>query len=458
MGIIVTLTVFYGNVANLWWMFDDTQHLKLVALTELKVFTKPAAEVGYIPANFTPWLFLNYWIDLKLFGLDPRGAHIHQLLSLGFTVAAAFYLLKRIMMPVIASGTLVVFFLTPVAHTVIHILCTRHYLEGLGYACLGLAFYLKYRNSNRYAHLILAVIFSFIAFLNKEVYLPLVGIVTCISFFDFVETKSRRKLIPIGFFTSAAFVYFCYRAYALGWQNLITGYGSAIDHRGPIEITIYLKEIIIFNQLGILIALLLISFLVYASRKLKEGIEIYSQFKFLTLNALALVCILAPIYKVMPTANINHNYIFLATFSLVVATGYFVSKLLDNPPFFKPKAQFISVFSVFLAMIFLQIFITLPNATLNIQNNTSNLYDKHKVEGVYLLYSKDPVSHTLADAAGAPWHQSGLIDLRAQYLRLPPGPSVCTEVCRCANNGTVYRYNNGKLVEINRSELKCNQE
>lgn len=454
--IVLTILLFqYSSITNLWWMFDDAQHLKLVLLTDLRVFTHPAAEVGYIPANFTPWLFLNYWIDFKLFGLDPRGAYYHQLFSLLFTVICTFWLLKKIVNPWIAGGAVLYFFCTPVAHTVIHILCTRHYLEGLGYVSVGFAFLLKYREFERRSYLFLSMLFLFISFINKEVYIAVLGIIFCVTFFDFVEYKQWGKFKPFIACLVISILYVCYRGYALGWENLVSGYGSNDNHRGFIEVYFYIREIISFNKLAPLAIFSLILFITYALFAIKEGTNCYRIFKFSAYIASFVICIFVPVYKVMPTANVNHNYVFLATFMLIFGSSFLLSELAKKIA--SRNAAFIAVI-LFAGMVFHQHLKVIPKATLNIQNKSEDLFKRFRVEGEYLLYSSDSPTHKLLNPVGAPWHHLGLLDLRRIYLQRSDGPSVCYQFCDCQEAEFIYGYKFGELARVDTSGSKCNQD
>lgn len=454
MSILLLLNLGYFSILDLWWMFDDAQHLKLVAITNLDVFTKKASEVGYIPANFTPWLFFNYWIDLKLFGLSPSGAFHHQLLSLSFTAVSVFLLLSRITTPIIAALTIIYFFFTPVAHTVIHILCTRHYLEGLGYLSLGFLFFLKYRESGLLRFLFLSCVLSLIAFLNKEIYVSALGVVLCVSFFDYIEKRKVSCLAPVLAYISITGFYIVYRIYALGWDNLLQGYGSAIDHDGMIEIYRYLVEIIKFNELLPVFVFMLFSAVYYLAYLIKVR-GLYSAFKFSSYIITVLICVLVPIYKVMPTANVNHNYIFLSTYTFIAISSFLIYKICEIN-----KSSFVKVFFLvsFCAITYYQHHHTLPKATLNIQNKSMDIFKRFKVEGEYLLYSKDSTSHYILNPIGAPWHHSGLIDLRKIYLKNVDGPQVCYNTCECTEKDSVYVYQNGALLVAQHNQLECKSE
>lgn len=453
-SILLLLNLGYSSILDLWWMFDDAQHLKLVAITDLDVFTKKASEVGYIPANFTPWMFLNYWIDLKIFGLNPLGAFYHQLLSLSFTVISVFLLLSRITTPIVATLTVVYFFFTPVAHTVIHILCTRHYLEGLGYISLGFLFFLKYRESGLLKFLFLSSVLSFIAFLNKEIYVSALGIVFCVSFFDYIEKRKISCLIPVLVYVSITLLYLVYRSYVLGWDNLLRGYGSVIDHGGSIEIYRYLVEIIKFNDLLPVFLFMLFSAVYYLAHLIKVH-GLYAALKFCAYITTILICVLVPIYKVMPTANVNHNYIFLSTFTFIGMSFFLIYKVSEIK-----KSAFVKLFFLtsFCAIAYYQHYFTLPKATLNVQNNSMDIFKRFKVEGEYLLYSKDSTSHYILSPIGAPWHHSGLIDLRKIYLGNVDGPQVCYNICECKDIDSVYVYQNGVLLAPQQNQFECKSE
>lgn len=344
---------FYHSITELWWMFDDSQHLKLISHYGLKVFAHPAAEAGYIPANFTPWLFLNYWINYQLTGLDSQGAYIHQLVSMALVASAVFMLACKIMAPWFTAVLALCFFMLPVMSTLMYILCTRHYLEGLGYSCISILLFIRWQEQRKIWLLIISALCYAIAALNKEVYVPLIGIFASLIFLDFIKQYQWRVWKSLTPYMMVATGYIFYRAYALGWNRLITGYGDQSEHKGLQEILGYIQEIIDYNNmLVVIIALILFGgvklLYLYRAGQLKANMVFKPLFVFLCF----IICILLPVYKVMHAMHFSYYYVFVATFSVWFGVVYVMFKLC---PQVLSKKQIIFGVAVLVSFIFYQI-------------------------------------------------------------------------------------------------------
>lgn len=444
---------FYYSITELWWMFDDSQHLKLVSHYGLKVFTHPAAEAGYIPANFTPWLFLNYWIDYQLTGLDPQGAYIHQLVSMALVASAVFMLARKIMGPWFAAVLVLCFFMSPVMSTLMHILCTRHYLEGLGYSCISILLFIHWQEQRKIWLLIISALCYAIAALNKEVYVPLIGIFASLIFLDFIKQYQWRVWKSLTPYMMVATGYIFYRAYALGWNRLITGYGDQSEHKGLQEIFYYLWEVANYNKMLLVILAVVVFSAVrivrdYKNKQLEKDVFV----RFLLFAACCVICTLLPVYKVMHTADVNHNYIFVATFTVWFGLVYLVFILCSE----KPDKKYIVLAVIALgSFVFYQVKHAIPGTYLMSYSQQNNLFERYKTEGRFILYQTESVQ--LLQPVGAPWHHSGLYDLRRQVLGQSTGPVACSDICRCDPDLPVYTWSENQIFPADLAGISCTE-
>lgn len=443
---------YYAPLLNSWWMFDDTMHVKFVLEHGLEVFYKPASETGLIPANFTPWMYFNYWFDWKVFGMNMWGYGLHQLLSLSFVIISLYFCLNQRLGKVLTLLFIAWFFITPMAHTTIYILCTRHYLEGLGFAALSVLFFTRFMGAKENTKwLLLSALFYCIACLNKEIYVPLIGIFFLLLFLDYNKTDKINFKAIITYFLVAVF-YILYRGFSLGWSRLLTGYGTPklANHSAPDTIALYLSQLIEHNHFKIVILLsLALSLGLLAYFLLKKEYKNIVIGQIITLSFI--ICAFAPSYPIMSTAGANHHYHFITIFTVLL--GFFALVKILISTFKINNWALVFVYIPIIALIGHQYNFTKTHASLIKTNAIDESFPRFEIEGKYLL-SHDS-STTVFNPVGAPWHFVGLNGIRKGHLQNGEGPSTCTKICDCGNLDTVVTYNQGKLVPVSNLNLKC---
>ncbi|TXI17118.1 MAG: hypothetical protein E6Q62_09805, partial [Nitrosomonas sp.] len=168
---------FYYNVLSAGWRFDDGDHLIFASTySPWQYFFIPEITRLQSGANLTPWNALFYDINLSLFGLNPSGFYIHQLIIIGLTSIATFFLLRLWIAPVWSLIGAVVFMISaPTVHIANEIM-TGHYSSGLLFVVIALyAFVCAVRlEQNRYA--LIGAFFFLLAVTCKEIYVPLIVI------------------------------------------------------------------------------------------------------------------------------------------------------------------------------------------------------------------------------------------------------------------------------------------
>lgn len=161
-----------------WWYEDDPLQYSAARTISnpIDIFTNPKILRGFgTGASLVPMQLLSYWLDVRLFGISPRAAYWHSLIS---TLAAAillFLLLTGLTEKVAGAGLATMIWLAlPSTISVHSYLATRHYMEGLVWtlaACLLLE-HVDGDPAPRHRHLKQIVLLScaLAAMLSKELY------------------------------------------------------------------------------------------------------------------------------------------------------------------------------------------------------------------------------------------------------------------------------------------------
>lgn len=135
----VLVAVLYGQSLQGWWCCDDPAillHARQYSVWELLL--DPQAYRALIPYSLQPLLSISYGLDLALFGLQPQGFFLHQLL----VIVLCGWLVQRIAalwVPAPLAWAAMVLFLagSPVAFASQYLLM-RHYVDGLLFFLLAL--------------------------------------------------------------------------------------------------------------------------------------------------------------------------------------------------------------------------------------------------------------------------------------------------------------------------------
>lgn len=220
---------FHGSALKGGWRIDDPWIL-------LYVIEHPAAP-GYFfspeqwrslsATVFTPWLVLDYWLDLALFGLNPSAFYAHHLLSVWLAALLTFLLLCRHISPLWGIVAATLFIVGAPVAVVSQQLMSRHYAAGLVFAILAIVFWLRTREAGSQTSLALATGCYLIAMLNKEVFAPLP---LALLFLGSGPLKARfRAIVP---FLLTAVLFVTWRAVMVG--RVIGGYGGGFHAVGDI--------------------------------------------------------------------------------------------------------------------------------------------------------------------------------------------------------------------------------
>lgn len=215
----ITVTYqLYGSSVDSWWSFDDTEILEYILIYNPIEYFLISGVWRELSANFfSPWLALSYDFDLNLFGLNPGGFYLHNLVAIAVGGWLVYYIIRSYSDNLYALGGGLLFISGAPIVTASHQLMIRHYVEGLIFFLLALLLYISALKNNKRGYALLSGIVFLFAFMAKEIYIPLSF---SILFIPLVGLGQRIKTgIPIFI---AVLVYFSWRYYML--ETVIGGY------------------------------------------------------------------------------------------------------------------------------------------------------------------------------------------------------------------------------------------
>jgi hypothetical protein len=212
----------YKATLDIWWYSCDAIGVLLQAhyFSPEAYFLKPMIYRLLSLHNLAPWVIFSFDIDLSVFGSNPFGFHIHQVLDIIALGAVSYMLLRLFVDPLTAFLAILLMLLTsPVAASAVE-LPMRHYLEGLVFMIVSLYCYyvgLRFEKRQRRILLVLSAFFYMLSVTTKEVYVPLVVFLFII---DRQPMVKRIKRFALHGFIAAG--YCIWRIWMLG--ALIRGY------------------------------------------------------------------------------------------------------------------------------------------------------------------------------------------------------------------------------------------
>lgn len=147
LAVLVAILIVYSNALQTEFVFDD--HTMIVTRQSLR-------DSGALPAIFTsrklgglayrPLRMASYWLDYRLFGLDPMGYHLSNLLLHAATSVAALVVARRLLPFRAALFAALLFAVHPIqTESVTYISGRRDLLCGL-FVLLGCYAFLRYRD------------------------------------------------------------------------------------------------------------------------------------------------------------------------------------------------------------------------------------------------------------------------------------------------------------------------
>ncbi|HAG72015.1 MAG TPA: hypothetical protein DCL66_07395 [Gammaproteobacteria bacterium] len=210
--------ILFWDVLSANWRADDTQILaQALRYDVLDNFFNPEIWRQLSPANLTPWVVASFEIDLFLFGLSPIGFYTHQLVAIALVAIACFMLVRLWLDQRFAFAAALIFLLGLPTTAAANNLMTRHYVEGLLFACAAVYFCVGYLRGGQSKHLAVAAAFYLLSITAKEVFVPLVFLIPLL-----VQGPNRYRFKALVVFLIVSGVYTLWRGLML--EGLVGGY------------------------------------------------------------------------------------------------------------------------------------------------------------------------------------------------------------------------------------------
>ncbi len=215
-AVLLVTGFFYAPLAKNWFLSDDVQWIWSSATHQFREMFFSPERYRSMASNFTPMLGASFRIDWLLFKMDPAGYYIHSLLSLAAAAAALYFFLRLYVKRNPALFGVLLFLMSPITLSVTSWFSTRHYIEGLFWALLGLTLFVNGERKNRISAA--SGVCYVLASLNKEVYVVLPAVALLLS----TGTVLKRMKYTLPFWLGLA-VYTVWRLWIMGG---IGGYPS----------------------------------------------------------------------------------------------------------------------------------------------------------------------------------------------------------------------------------------
>ncbi len=217
----VVVAVAGHPATGLWWGWDDLHYLVTVLNYSPADYFFDAEFWKSSKTLFTPLNILPYELNYQLFGPEPYGFYLHQLLAAWLLfIATVLFLRLWCTVSWSVAGASLAGISAPVLITVYQIICV-HYLEGLLFAVLAVYLYVQSLRKGKGYRVLAGAVFYFLACAAKEIYIPLVILL------PFFPEKSLRLRLRHGTaYLAALAAYLLWRYSQLG--DLASGYGVPV--------------------------------------------------------------------------------------------------------------------------------------------------------------------------------------------------------------------------------------
>lgn len=221
---LLTIAFLLLNLRTLGWPFGIVDSPILLAqavqYSPLEYFTSPHAYSFLSYNNFTPLVTASWDVDYTLFGLEPQGFRIHQLIALGILLGLIYLLLYQLSNSVLSTTLFCFTAMTmPSAYFVLDVMVNRHYIEGMIFSIMCFMLFTRYCRGGGIVWLLASAACYAVSITAKEVYIPLPGILFFLYEGNFLQRV--RRILP---FAITLALYLGLRLYIIGGAG---GYSSA---------------------------------------------------------------------------------------------------------------------------------------------------------------------------------------------------------------------------------------
>jgi len=216
----------YASTLSSYFISDDYAHLFTLRLPAFKTLAELAKD-GQASMFFRPAGFATLFADYRIWGYEPLGYHLTNLLLHLISVIGVYFLCKNLGLDrEISAVSSLVFSILPIQPEAVVWIASRFDLTATCLIIWATVLYLKFRRTGRRWLYILALLISFIAMLSKENAFMAPLLLLSLEYFAMPKRDIRPAILPLLGFTLLAAATFGYRWIALG------GIGGYADQDG----------------------------------------------------------------------------------------------------------------------------------------------------------------------------------------------------------------------------------
>lgn len=258
-ALLLIAVLTHGGAWNIGWQEDDAgQLLSVMNHPFWRLLFDRDVWVTFTFNAFTPVLAGEYWGDLLLFGLSPRGFHLHHTAELAITTIFTYRLLCRRIPWHLSMLATIGFLVAFPTFSIMTFLPSRHYLTGLLLSMVSVYMYQRALREKQSRNLLISAALFFLAMLAKELY--------AITLLYFLLTSWRTPLFrKVSTLYLLLFIIFAaWRAYML--DSLIGGYPNDYPFIEKLTSLAYVHRSIFGNDLVATVFAGCVGFLIFHHR------------------------------------------------------------------------------------------------------------------------------------------------------------------------------------------------
>lgn len=216
----------YASALSSYFVSDDYAHLFILRLPPFETLVELATK-GQSSMFFRPAGFATLFLDYRIWGHEPFGYHLTNLLLHLMSVIGVYFLCKNLGLDRETSAvSSLVFSILPIQPEAVVWIASRFDLTATCLIIWTMVFYLKFRRTGRRELYVLALFLSFIAMLSKESAFMTPLLLFSLEYFAMPRRDIRSAILPLLGFTLLVAATFGYRLIALG------GIGGYADQSG----------------------------------------------------------------------------------------------------------------------------------------------------------------------------------------------------------------------------------
>jgi tetratricopeptide (TPR) repeat protein len=244
---------------------------------------------------YRPFSSLSYWLDLKIWGFNPAGFHLTNILIHTINTIILYFILLNIGFSRIASFlSSLLFSLFPLHFENVSWISGRTDILSFLFASLSILFFIKFLKRKNYVHIALSSLLYLFSLLSKESAIFLIVIYFFILYLR--EPKFKDVVIPSIPFALSFLAWLILRSVALGSRTLVYSGRTLIDFLStigfyffrivfPFNLSFTIDSYQVFNNVfyqivgGILTLIFMISAILILIKKLKDpkhGLALFS--------------------------------------------------------------------------------------------------------------------------------------------------------------------------------------